>query len=310
MILLILALQFFFSLCYAQEKEILIIGVMHQVPDIVRNSYAPLLKKAVKYSPEMIFVESPSSTDDISWEYLKNGWSAEYKKFYEMSDSVRTTVSDIDTGRLNALMAGNLADFTEDDIGFAMNCFLYLRDHANYEYYNYLKRYGLEGHKKPAGNEDFDLTYRLAIKMDATRLYGVDAQQTHREYSAAWQEHLNQGAKNGNLELLKKLDKKIYRRSIVPSVFGRFGIYTNSPGNLEMVHKFNSARYAPEPCTTCEKVAYYWDMRNRRIAENIISAISESPYHRAIVIIGAGHVIGLEKELKHLAPEVKVKLLN
>jgi len=50
----------------AQEKEVLFIGTMHTVPKIVKNSYKPLLKKALKYHPEAIYVESPLANDTIS----------------------------------------------------------------------------------------------------------------------------------------------------------------------------------------------------------------------------------------------------
>ena len=65
-----------------QQKEVLIIGTMHTVPKIVQHSYKPMLKRALKYKPEAIYVESPKGNDSISWEYLKDGWSENYKAFY------------------------------------------------------------------------------------------------------------------------------------------------------------------------------------------------------------------------------------
>ncbi len=53
----------------AQEKELLIIGTMHEVPTIVKHSYKPLLKYAKKYKPEAIFVEDIRPDDTLS---LKN----------------------------------------------------------------------------------------------------------------------------------------------------------------------------------------------------------------------------------------------
>ena len=53
----------------AQEKELLIIGTMHEVPSIVSHSYRPLLKYAKKYKPEAIFVEDIRPDDTLS---LKN----------------------------------------------------------------------------------------------------------------------------------------------------------------------------------------------------------------------------------------------
>ena len=56
-------------ICSAQKKELLIIGTMHTVPNIVKNAYRPLLKYAIDYAPEAIYVEYIQARDTIS---LKN----------------------------------------------------------------------------------------------------------------------------------------------------------------------------------------------------------------------------------------------
>lgn len=52
--------------CSAQEKELLIIGTMHTVPKIVKNSYKPLLDHAAEYKPEAIYVEYIHPNDTLS----------------------------------------------------------------------------------------------------------------------------------------------------------------------------------------------------------------------------------------------------
>ena len=47
-----------------------------------------------------------------------------------------------------------------------------------------------------------------------------------------------------------------------------------------------------------------------RIAKNIAVKVIESKKQKNIVIIGAAHVIGLEKELKENYPNLKVILMN
>ena len=54
---------------FGQGKEILIIGTMHEVPKLVKNSYKPLLKYALKYKPDAIYVECVRSNDSISLSY-------------------------------------------------------------------------------------------------------------------------------------------------------------------------------------------------------------------------------------------------
>lgn len=52
--------------CSAQEKELLIIGAMHTVPKIVKNSYKPLLDYTIEYKPEAIYVEYIHPDDTLS----------------------------------------------------------------------------------------------------------------------------------------------------------------------------------------------------------------------------------------------------
>lgn len=63
------------------QQEILIVGTMHTVPKIVKNSYKPMLRFAKKYKPEAIYVESPMANDSISWEYLKKVGLKDIKNF-------------------------------------------------------------------------------------------------------------------------------------------------------------------------------------------------------------------------------------
>ena len=67
--------------CSAQEKELLIIGTMHTVPAIVKNSYQPLLNFAIKYEPEAIYVEDIHPDDTLSIKLYT-------PKFLEKSDSL------------------------------------------------------------------------------------------------------------------------------------------------------------------------------------------------------------------------------
>lgn len=46
------------------------------------------------------------------------------------------------------------------------------------------------------------------------------------------------------------------------------------------------------------------------MAKNIATQVIENNHTRNIVIVGASHVVGLEKELKEKYPNLKVKLMN
>ncbi len=52
----------------------------------------------------------------------------------------------------------------------------------------------------------------------------------------------------------------------------------------------------------------YWNERNARMAQNIAKQVLESDNERSIVIVGAAHIAGLEKELKENYPNLMVRL--
>ena len=80
---------------YAQDKELLIIGTMHEVPSIVSRSYKPLLKYARNYMPEAIYTEDIRPNDTLS---LKNFTP----KFLSIADSLSRTET-IDEERFQEL---------------------------------------------------------------------------------------------------------------------------------------------------------------------------------------------------------------
>ncbi|HET8860325.1 hypothetical protein [Marivirga sp.] len=112
-----------------QKKEVLLIGTLHNVPKIVKNSYKPLLGRAIKYNPDAIFVESPRPRDTISWEYLKNGWSRSYGEFYQFSDSLKNNF-DYDQNNLTKLLKKDFKDLSRNQLDTIINSFGYLRDNA------------------------------------------------------------------------------------------------------------------------------------------------------------------------------------
>ncbi|WP_379092951.1 DUF5694 domain-containing protein [Pedobacter sp. UC225_65] len=308
-------LTFFLFLCTSlafgqgQKKEVFIIGTMHTLPKIVKNSYKPLLKMALKYQPEAIYVESPMPEDNISWEYLKNGWSNAYKKLYQLSDSLKRNYH-FEARTVERLQQKKFEDLSPADLTILINSFAYLRDNANYELYSYLKKYGVKGAKKPLRNEDEDLSYKLALQLGIGRLFNMDDQQTNKEYHAAWQACVKLGAKNGDNELNNKLNRKDYKRSIVPALLGRLGRHTNSKAALERMHQLNSFSYVLNQNEPCALATKYWNERNYRMAKNIVTQVAKNPYVKNVVVVGAGHVVGLKAAIMQQDPNVVVKLID
>lgn len=299
----------FSTAAYSQQKEVLLIGTMHKVPKIAKGSYKPLLRRAIKYNPEAIYVEAPLPNDTLSWEYLKAGWSNAYKKFYKISDSLKTNF-DYNGQKLNKILKNNFSQITISQLDYIIKSFGYMRDNANYEFYNYLRDYGINGSKKPTRHEDGDLTAKLALKLGIKRLRSMDDQSTSKEYHLAWKKCAKDGQINGDNEINSKLNKKQYNSAILPSILGRLGMHTNNRKSLERLDKSASFTYVKNKTVNCSLAENYWNERNKQMAKNIGSQIMSNSEVKNIVIVGASHIIRIEKELKKNYPNIKVKLIN
>jgi len=290
-----------------EQKEIVIVGSMHTVPKIVKQSYKPMLRRAKKYNPTAIYVESPRGNDTISWEYLKNGWSDSYKEFYYLSDSIQNVFTP-NLEKYNAILEKSFLDMTTDDLDFMISTFAYNRDNGNHEFYSYIKKHGVDGSKNPTRHEDGDLTFKLALSLDMKLLKSMDDQQTNKEYHNAWQKCGKEGTTNGNNAINAELNKKTYSAAKLPAIFRGLGKHTNKRKSLERLHKMSSFTYVNVETEGCTKAERYWNERNHRMAKNIADQVMASDSKKNIVIVGASHVIGLEKELKENFPNLKVVL--
>ena len=292
-----------------KQQEVLIIGTMHAVPKIVKNSYKPMLKLAKKYKPEAIYVEAPMANDSISWEYLKNGWSKGYQRFYKLSDSLQKSFNYKDS-KFNKIINKTFKNMNDTDLDYLIKSFIYKRDNGNYELYSYIKKYGIKGAKKPTRYEDGDLTYKLALFMNHKRVINIDDQQTNKEYHIAWGKCRKEGVKNGNNRAVSKLNKKNYNKAILPALFRRLGKHTNKQKSLQQLHDMASFSYVIKDTEGCKEGRKYFDERNMRITKNIATKVIASGKHKNIVIIGAAHVVGLQKEFAKNYPNLKIILMN
>ncbi|PQJ78326.1 DUF5694 domain-containing protein [Polaribacter porphyrae] len=291
-----------------QQQEIVIVGTMHTVPKIVKKSYKPMLRFAKKYNPEAIYVESPMAKDDKSWEYLKNGWSKNYQQFYKLSDSLKSSFN-FDEKKYHKLSLKKFVALTKEEIQYLITSSAYKRDNGNYELYQYLLKYGINGAKRPTRHEDGDLTYKLALAKNL-RVKNMDDQQTNKEYHIAWDKCVKEGSKNGSNAAGSKINKKQYSAAKIPAIFRKLGKHTNKRKSLEGLHKMSSFSYVTQDTKGCLEGRKYWNERNMRMAKNIANQVLESGKVKNIVMVGASHVIGLEKELEKNYPNLKVILMN
>lgn len=286
----------------SEQPELLIIGAMHTVPNIVKGSYAPMLKYALKYSPEAILTEDIQPEDTASLRiftprFLKKAQDAEQ-------------ASALDHSRMSATLQKPLEKMSHEDFEFLAHAFLVQRDRANYAYYTYLAQYGLEGMKKAQGNETDDLIHKLAIAIRSTQLLPIDDHHTDPDYHKYTLEALRAGVDNGDYALYLKLNKRDYRSKIFPALMGRLGKATNRLKALERIYSINSFRFAKHPNELTEKTTRAWDERNETMARNIRKQILETGKRRYVLVVGAGHVISLRNALQVCFPELKVRLME
>ncbi|MBB3122935.1 hypothetical protein FHS04_000423 [Mesoflavibacter sabulilitoris] len=310
MLILIVCLSIFNLNAQQQvQKEIVLVGTMHKVPKIVKHSYKPMLRRAKKYNPTAIYVESPKGNDSLSWAYLKNGWSKSYKQFYHLSDSIKNVFTP-DSTKVLSLLEKDFSAMTKQDLQYLQKTFAYHRDDANFGFYSYILKHGLKGSKKPTRYEDGDLTYKLAIHQNIKLLNAMDDQRTNDKYHEGWSKCYKEGKNNGNNAIMKKLNKKDYNSAILPAIFRGLGKHTNKKKSLQTSHQLAAFTYTKNMTDGCKQGEKYWNERNMRMAKNIGESVKASDKTRNIVIVGAAHIIGLEKELKENYPQFKTTLVN
>lgn len=290
------------AISQTSQKEIFIIGTMHEVPKIAKNSYRPLLKIALKYKPDAVYVEYIRPEDSVSLSnYSRN--------FLKRSDSLKLKLKP-DYQRFEKLLKENLTTFTPEDFKYMANCFLIKRDQANYSYYKYLSKYGIKGSPKPLRNENGDLTAKLAIARNMKYLFAMDDQRVNKEYAAAWRKCAQEGNTNGDNKINQKLNKKDDNSNIIPTIFGRLGKHTNQKKVLELAHQLNSFSYVLNQTSGCSLGKKYWDERNLNMARNIADQVIANTAAKNVVIVGSGHVIGLTAALQKNYPDLVVRLIS
>lgn len=299
LLLLLLSLK---ALSQTTQKEIFIIGTMHEVPKIVKNSYKPLLKTALKYKPDAVYVEYIRPEDSVSL----NNYS---KKFLKRSDSVKLTFNP-DYQRFEQLLQEDLTTIKPEDFKYMATCFLIKRDQANYSYYRYLSKYGIKGSPKPLREENSDLTAKLAIAMNMKYLFAMDDQRVNKEYAAAWRKCAQEGSTNGDNKINQKLNKKDDNSNIIPSIFGRLGKHINQKKSLETAHQLNSFSYVLNQTSGCALGTKYWNERNLNMARNIADQVIANTAVKNVVIVGSGHVIGITEALQKNYPDLVVRLIS
>lgn len=295
---------------HTQEKwEVLLVGTMHEVPKLLKNSYRPLYRKSLEFDPEAIFVERSMPADTLSWNYLKTGYSKGLRDFYQYSVQVQQEFP-YDQDSLNYWLAKEFGALSPEEFKKIRLAFAYNRDYANYFYYQYIEANFPNGHKKSRRNEFYELSRKLGLRLKHKRLYSADDQQTNGAFHNHW--NACEEAQSGTMyeKSEKRLGRKLVSREILPSLVGRYGIINNRLRHLILLDSLSALRYSNQNLHDCEKAVDLFDQRNNRIAKNLGGQIKENDFKRSVLFIGAAHIIGVKKELQRQYPDIKVTLFD
>lgn len=270
-------------------------GVMHQLPEIVRTSYLPLLHIAKDYQPQAIYVECVPPEDEKSWEVICEKATGEMFDFWQIHNDLQAVGQSLPT------------KFDKNDYGRAVGFFQHKGDYANTIYY----LYKINGTPKRAmGDEFYDLSLPLAVEMGIDSIRSFDCRIFDKDYYAAIKRATSEWSSNGNGEVYAKLFRKDYNASVLPAMFGNYGRYSNSRKALQRAHDINAFGFAVTRTQAVQDVEHFWKLRNEAMAGNIGRQIEQNSALRSIVFVGCGHVVGICRELKEKYPTLTVKMID
>lgn len=291
------------KLAYAQmPKEVLIIGTMHTVHDDKKDIYDTLYQIARNYAPEAIFVEYPMPDDEKTWETTARYDLWKYLQLFKSeSDSLRE-VYPFDENTLNRLIGKNYRNLTDREVDTIIASFTYLRDYANTQLYSYFKEADTERVvARPYQDENRNLSYPLAINLGLNKIYGIDDQQYAGEYALASRKTFPVGqTRDANTTDLMKRGEQIPRNVM----------NVNSLNCASIAHQLNSGRSVQPQTSASKQMIKYWDRRNENIARNFINYFNAQPAVKGVIIIGAGHIVGVKEEIEKQTDNIVVKLIS
>ncbi|MEY8848672.1 DUF5694 domain-containing protein [Psychroserpens sp. XS_ASV72] len=300
-LLIILFVFKFVSVTAQEQQEILIVGDMHQLPGIVKRAYKPMVKKILKYNPQLIMAEYSKTGDTAAM----GEWNSRFKDAYlKAKDSLK-----FDKNEIRKLIALPNRDLDSLSFRKLQSYFLSIGDQGNHRMYGYFSKHGVTNKFKPYGNQNPDLTFRLMRQLDLKKVYGVDSHAGYQGYWPAWQRALKSGTKEGQ-KAFKKAMRKDSWGNIFAGLTGSLGRYVNKPSTLDSYLRINSLRYEGFSGEDYKTQIKKWDDRNTNMAKNIIEVLKSNTVKRSVLIVGAGHAKAVSEELQRLAPELKVIMYN
>ena len=284
-----------------EQQEIVLVGTMHYVPNLVKRAYKPMLRKAKKLNPDAIFLEYVPSHDSASIAF-------DTPDFLKWSDSINN-VFQADQIMVDEILDKELKAMKTEDYAYMKKVFIANRDYANYRYYEYLENYGVQGAGKPLQNETGDVSFPLAIEQNIKIVHSMDYQSSNEHYYKYWRACDSVSTVDGESKRINKIAKNLYLQDVVGTLVYGLSRQTNKEKTTVAYHKMNAFEMREEENELCTLGGYWWGFRNARMAQNIGEQVIDQDINKSIVVVGAGHIVGIEKELRSQFPQLKITKL-
>jgi len=290
--------------CISQaDKEVLIIGTMHHVPKILKNSYRPLYKIAQNYNPDIIITEHVPPHDTISQAHLSY-----YAWFIKIADSL-SNAKPLDEARYAKLLDKGFDSLTLDDLTFLQEYHAINRDLCNYKYFQYLKK-NLNAQKyRPGQNENKDVSYRLAKSKKMMHLFSMDYQQNDSHFSQAWGQCDSMVSATKQKKYVVQLGLKYSLGLFGHAIIGQVGKYHNKYKTQMVLYNLNAFLFVKKAIPPCTKASEIWFDRNFKMVQNTANIIRGTSKHKYLVVVGAGHVETMRQIFAKEYPDIKVKTM-
>lgn len=307
------------------KPEILLVGILHYIPDSLSCNWSDTYQKLLRYKPDQIAVEEVMPTDEASlmqdygknyraaWDSVSIAWAG---KKVNASDSIRHYMT-----LLNK----------EENPAFRLQLWKYCHlglDMGNRGFQGYLMAQNINRYmslmdttmgwgkyfwasykrmnKNKKDSEFFRLIYPLAVKSGITYLYPTDDRITYPLQSNAYGKFANELAGTTAMkkfedfwkDFIKAEAEHLGKCNVLSFVNSKEWLANTDYGQAHILDDTKSAYY--------KAYADVWYRRNRSIANRIIAAAKQSKAKKMAVFYGYMHIFPVKRFLEEQGYKVKI----
>lgn len=315
--ILFLFLNYTGLIAQSKEAEILLVGVIHEIPEASKCNWQKTYQKILKYKPDQIAVEYVPPGDSASlkyylpknylpvWDSVMIRWvgkkvnpadSVEYYfQLLNKTNNIHTRLKLWEFYHLNTDMGNR--DFQSYLITHESEKALSIPDTSAVWMKGFYSRHKAVIESRKNG-EFFNLVYPLAKALKINYLHPTDYKATYGEQSSAYQTFADTLQKLPAWKSYMKFWEDFNVEANKHIVSCNALEYTNTKHYLEQ-SDYGQARYFANLSNAAfDAFAKVWYKRNEIIAGRIISAIKTSSARRMAVFYGNMHIYPLKMFLE------------